>query len=152
MAPLFDLVDLDTFFTESSRWAREALKDFDFFLTTAPMDFGAKFPAHNLSTLADGTVVLELALAGYDEKSITLKAEAGKLIVKGPKQEDDATRKYFTNHRNIRASSFTVVYPVPSKYDISKTSAKMKNGILTISIPLLEEKKSEETLITINQE
>ena len=116
-------------------------------------DFGREckvesFPPANISTNKEGTIKFELALAGYSEEDIKLSAEADKLTISSEKKEDkDEDIVYL--HKGIRGRKFSVTYSLNAKFDISKTKAKFANGILTITIPVAEEKKPRDIKIEL---
>lgn len=146
MAPSTFYNSLESFFDD--RWVREAFKDLEKGLQVA-VDFNSTFPPHNLSTTSDGTLILELAVAGYDEENLAISAEDGKLIVKSTKASKAAEEGKVMLYRGIRSSSFTFSCPIPTKFDLSKTSATIKNGLLTISIPVAEERKPREIKVSL---
>lgn len=135
-------------------FAADAWKDFDRIFSS--LGSVQSFPPYNIYALKDGSVKVEIALAGYSEDEISLTAEDGKLLVEGKKKvcecndedkeegkecctgEDDGDCKCV--YHGIRASNFKTVIPVASRFDLSKTKAHMKNGMLIINVPLAEER------------
>ena len=146
MAPNF-YNSLESFFDD--RWMREAFADLERGLKLVS-DFNVAFPPHNLSTSSDGALTLELAVAGYDEDSLSVSAEDGKIVVKSTKAAKEDEGKVML-YKGIRSSSFSYTCPIPTKFDLSKTSAAMKNGILTISVPLAEDRKPKDIKVNIQK-
>jgi len=138
----------DDFFTNV--FANDAWKDFDqifsaFSGTIQP------FPPYNVYALKEGSVRIDLALAGYDEDKITLRADDGKLIIEGKGSKDDCECLEGEEcsceddckcvYHGIRSSDFRTTIPVAAKFDLSKADPQMKNGMLSITIPVAEERK-----------
>ncbi len=77
----------------------------------------------------DDLLILKFKLSGYGANDIAVSSEFGNCVkVKSKKRNEDWTKSI----------------PINTLYDISKLTAKMKYGMLTISIPLSEEYKSVE--------
>ena len=136
-------------------FASDAWRDFDRLFSS--LGSVQAFPPYNIYALKDGSVKVEIALAGYAEDEISLTAEDGKLVVEGKKKicecdEEDKKeegKECCTEEKNdeckcvyhgIRASNFKTVIPVASRFDLSKTKAHMRNGMLIINVPLAEER------------
>jgi HSP20 family protein len=93
-----------------------------------------------------------MSVAGYLEDEVDVKLEDDKLILtleKVEKEEKEEDKKWKLIQRGIKQARSQTVYSVPSsKYDTSKVSASLKDGILTIEIPAREETKPVSIKIT----
>lgn len=82
---------------------------------------------------------LEIAGSGLSKEDISIAIENDILRISHKKEESDNQRKYF--HRGISKKSFNLGYRISSKYDLSKSDASMKDGLLSIIIPISEQNK-----------
>jgi len=110
------------------------------------------FPPMNVFMTEDRTLVFEFALAGFDEKNISLSFQ-GDYMVFSAKLDNDANSTddspvKFQNEENIRYFKRRLKmkdiekqkYFVPlDKYAQDKVKAVYKNGILRVSIPPKDE-------------
>jgi HSP20 family molecular chaperone IbpA len=107
------------------------------------------YPPMNVFMTNDRTLVFEFALAGFDEKDISLSFQGDYMVfsAKINSTEDDSPAKY-QNEENIRYFKRRLKlkdiekqkYFVPlDKYAQEKVKAVYKNGILRVSIPPKDE-------------
>ena len=94
----------------------------------------------------DSTYDVNLALAGFKKKDITLKIEENSLIISGERKKDES-KKY--NLRQSAYGKFRKVYTLPEDINSDKITAKMEDGILHIEIPK-DQLKLKKRLIDIN--
>ena len=121
------------------------------------------FPTHPVSNLylnEKGTAVFEFAAPGFGKDDVTVEVEDNRLIVEGKNPDNDSNfpqndateevegRKYI--HRNIAKRSFKNVYKVPAEYNLAETKVTLKDGLLTIELPLKTPKEYERKLLEIN--
>lgn len=93
-------------------------------------------PCKNVSySETDEKYLMELALPGIGNKDVNIETRDNLLIVSTGEIKDEkaSTFNYFSN---------TWKYTLPQRADIDKIEAKMKNGILSIEIPLKVVRKS----------
>jgi HSP20 family molecular chaperone IbpA len=140
-------------------FGRDAWKDFNQMFQT----FGtvSSFPPHNIYALKDGSARIDLALAGYAQSDISLRAEDGKLVVEGKGHDDEACDcgpscdcgdDCECVYHGIKSSSFKKSISMPTKFDLSQAKAKMKDGMLSITVPLAEERKPRDIKVDITNE
>jgi HSP20 family molecular chaperone IbpA len=143
------LFDSDFF---ESVFGRDAWRDFNRLFTAFPST-AAPFPPHNIYALKDGSARIDLALAGYSQADVSIRAEDGQLIIesKGDGKADDSCEcgpacdcgdDCECVYHGIRSSAFKKAVRMPSKFDLSKAQAKMKDGMLSITVPLAEDRKA----------
>ena len=135
------------FFDEAS--VRDAWEEFDQLFSAFATD-AQTFPPYNVYALKDGSMKIEVALAGYSQEDVTIRANDGKIIIEsaeGKTKEEDADCQ--CARHGIRSSKFKIAIPVASKFDLSKTKATMKNGMLIILAPLAEERKPKDLKIDV---
>lgn len=85
----------------------------------------------------------EIACTGLDSKDVTLSIEGDILKISYNKLDSKGCENGDCNyiHKGIAKRSFNLAYKIASKYDLSKSEAEMKNGLLKISIPFAEASK-----------
>jgi HSP20 family molecular chaperone IbpA len=107
------------------------------------------YPVSNFSVLEDGTSIIEIAVSGFKSSEISVKREDLKIVVVGKKEgrEKNDSRKYI--YKNIGERDFTLDFQGSSKWDYDKLEATIKNGILSIHIPMKEECKPINTIYPI---
>ena len=86
----------------------------------------------------------EIACTGLTKNDIEINIEGDILKISYNKPKDEACCevddcKYI--HRGIAKRSFNLGYKVASKFNLSESSAEMKDGLLKISVPFAEESK-----------
>jgi len=98
----------------------------------------------------DNGMLFRFNVAGYKKEDLKIDFERSSLILstsetfKEPEEEKDVVVS------TIKTPAFRYGYSIPiTKLDTEKTSAKLEDGILTITIPPLEEAKKKKSLIEI---
>ena len=86
----------------------------------------------------------EIACTGLTKSDIEINIEGDILKISYNKSKDEACCevddcKYI--HRGIAKRSFNLGYKVASKFKLPESSAEMKDGLLKISVPFVEEAK-----------
>ncbi len=117
------------------------------FTTKDPSGFGDLFfPRTNTYILADRSLVFEFLLPGFSEKNIHLSFKGDKMVLKarlpeaGEKREGLRFERRSFNLREIDSRE----YSVPAdRYNQSAVKALFRNGILTVTIPSLEDGETE---------
>jgi HSP20 family molecular chaperone IbpA len=87
---------------------------------------------------------IEVALAGYEEGSVSTDYTDDVLTLKGEKRKrsEEEKDKFYKAYHGIKETDFEIEVYVPnSKYDVSKMSGKWNNGLLTIEIPFKQESR-----------
>jgi HSP20 family protein len=84
-------------------------------------------------------VVVELELAGYDEKEIEIETIGRQLRIAGSRSEitQDGDEKAF-HVRERRQRSFEQRFELPVEADLDRVSAAFDKGVLTIRAPKVE--------------
>ena len=99
------------------------------------------FPPYNIQKTEDFKFEIEMALAGFDKKDITVEVAEGVLTIKSIKDKDTGATDEFTLYKGISKRNFTRKFTLAD--DIVVNDAKLENGMLTISLERIvpEEKK-----------
>lgn len=88
----------------------------------------------------DGKLVVEASLPGFKKEEVEVLVHDGVLTVKGERQQEteERTEKFHRRERSWGAVSRSVT--LPAKVDETAVDAELKNGVLTVSLPLLEQR------------
>ena len=123
--PFLDLYNIDKFFEDAFRVVRMP---------------STNFPRSAVKYHENG-VTYQLALAGWDEEDLTVEVTSNSISVTGKRDsnEDDlfASRAFRWGQQDPYGS-----------YDFQSTQVNMKNGMLTLEIPVKEETKPRVLQIT----
>jgi HSP20 family molecular chaperone IbpA len=101
--------------------------------------------------LKEETLFFDIACIGLEKKDIEITIEGNTLKIAYTKPNVDSNPSneeapsYM--HRGIVRRSFNMGWKINPNYDLSKLEAVMKNGLLTVSIPITEQAKAK--VITI---
>lgn len=98
------------------------------------------YPPYNVVKLDNNQYQVEMAIAGFDKKDISVEIERNTLTISGGAEELTNNRNYL--HRGIATRSFTRVIRLAD--DIEVGDAKMENGMLRIDLSRIvsEEEKT----------
>ena len=84
------------------------------------------------------TTYIDATVPGLSKEDISIKYDDGLLTISADKQSPEGSTEFL--HREIHRSSFSRSFSVDnSVYDVKSISADIVQGILTISIPKLED-------------
>lgn len=107
-----------------------------------------RYPLTNLGRDEKNNLVIEIAVAGFSLEELSIQTEDNVILVKGHHEDDEEKEtktKYIQEH--ISSTDFArKVYMIPM-YVGGKISASLKNGILTILVEPVEDKKAREIKI-----
>lgn len=94
-------------------------------------------------------VVVQVELPGMEEKDVELLLEESSLVLKGEKkfEKEDKGEGYHTMERSYGA--FHRRIPLPREIDLNKAKALFRNGVLTVTLPKLEQAKAKGKKIPI---
>jgi len=102
------------------------------------------YPPMNAFMTADRSLIFEFALAGFDEKDISLSFQGDYMVfsaVIGPSDDTPAegTIRYFKRRLKLKDIEKQKYYVPLDKYAQDKVKAVFRNGILRVSIPPKDE-------------
>lgn len=94
-------------------------------------------------------LVFTMELPGFDKSEIEVTVNKGYLQVKG---EHNAQEKEDRTYRQVQRwhGRFQRSFRLPRGLDREKVSAELKNGVLSISIPKLQEAKPKQIAVRVN--
>jgi HSP20 family protein len=116
------------------------LDDFDQSAESVGLRVGAgNFPRSNLSD--DGAALhLEAELPGLTEQDVTLTLNQDVLTISGERKAD-LPEGYGVHRRERLPLKFSRSFALPAKVDPEKTTAVMKDGVLTVTLEKAPEVK-----------
>ena len=99
------------------------------------------FPPYNIQKTEDYKFVIEMALAGFSKKDISVEVADGVLTIKSIKDKDTGATDEYTLYKGISKRNFTRKFTLAD--DIVVNDAVLENGMLSISLERIipEEKK-----------
>jgi HSP20 family protein len=100
----------------------------------------------------DEEMIIEVDLPGVKEEELSIEVEDEKLIVKGERKHQDEVKRENYYHLESSYGSFSRVIGLPAYVESDKADAQMKDGILTITIPKLPQRKPRKIQIKANQQ
>jgi molecular chaperone IbpA len=113
----------------------------------------SNYPPYNIKKLDEVKYVIEMAVAGFDQKEIDVEFANDKLTIKGKVQDKEETDKQYLYH-GLARRSFERVFTLADNVEIR--NASLNNGILKIELEAVipEHKKPKKIALTssANQE
>ena len=106
------------------------LRDIESIMQNSVETVSDKFPPHNIIKVNDTHYMVELAIAGFDQKEIDITIKDGLMTVKGEKQQSDNEVNYL--HKGIGTRSFSKTIRLADTIEVQ--GAAFKNGILSIGL------------------
>ncbi|CDZ26110.1 Hsp20 family protein [Neorhizobium galegae] len=98
-----------------------------------PADQTPSYPPYNIERTGENTYRITMAVAGFDEKELSLEAHANVLTVKGEKSEDEtAADQSEYLYRGIAKRAFERRFQLADHVEVQ--SASLKNGLLHIDL------------------
>ena len=105
-----------------------ALIGFDQLFDTLEYRTATNYPPYNVIKSDENNYVIEVAVAGFKKKEITVQLDKDELLIKGAKQKDEEKQHYL--HHGLSARNFNHQFTI-AEYMVVK-SALMEDGILTV--------------------
>ncbi len=127
--------DLDKFF-----------EDEDFF-PVIPMR-RTDFPAVDIAE-DEKNVYVEMPVAGVKPSDVEISVEDEVLTVKGKTEEEKEEKKKNYWKREIRKGEFERAVLLPSEVKAQQAKAEFKNGMLKVTLPKKEVKKSQKVQVKV---
>ena len=114
-------------------------------LERADVQSNSNYPPYNIVKVDEENFQIELAVAGFNKKEISISKEKEVLSIEG-KQEEGDELEYV--HKGLASRSFKRTFTLAD--DIVVKGADMKNGILSVSLERIvpEEDKPQEIKIS----
>ena len=91
---------------------------------------------------------LQAALAGLDPKDIRVEVTPEELLIRGETKYERKEEKGEVCYTEFQAGSLFRSIRFPKRVDPNKVKAEFKNGLLTVTAPLVEEAKARRVELT----
>ncbi len=85
---------------------------------------------------------LKLEIPGFEAKNLDISVTVNQVAITGNNAVEDNTSKEEVIHSEFRYGKFERVISLPRKIQNNNVKADFKNGILTLTLPKLEEEKN----------
>lgn len=85
-----------------------------------------------------GNVVAKMSLPGINSKDVDISIENDMLTVSGRRSEETETKNKDYYSKEIRRGSFSRTTVLPRTVEAYKARAKFEEGILVVSVPVVE--------------
>ena len=85
-----------------------------------------------------------------DEKDVKTELENATLTIRGEKKEEHEEKERHWHRVEHSYGSFYRVIPLPAKVDGGKAKAKFQKGVLTVTVPKIEDEADRRRVIEID--
>ena len=113
-------------------------------LERADTHSSSNYPPYNIVKIDEENFQIEMAVAGFDKKEVSISKEKEKLIIEG--EQDTESKEYV--HQGLASRSFKRSFTLAD--DIIVKGADMKNGILVVSLERIVPEEDEPQEIKIS--
>jgi|18_taG_2_1085343.scaffolds.fasta_scaffold01695_4 molecular chaperone IbpA len=104
--------------------------DFDKMLDSS--EFVSNYPPYNIVQGKDNDYKIEVALAGFDKKDISVEAKENTLTIKSKREEKTDEKVNGVLHKGIAQRQFVRSFALGD--DIKVKDAKLEKGLLTVDL------------------
>ena len=105
------------------------------------------FPFYNIVKKGDNKFDIEVALAGYDKKDISVEYEDNLLRIKSIKETKSDKEKDGVIHQGIAKRYFSKAFTIAD--DVEIEGAELKNGLLKVSLKKIVPEGKKPKTITV---
>jgi HSP20 family protein len=114
----------------------------DFFNTDFPVmpRMSAQVPPVNVKETPEA-FHLELAVPGLYKEHVDINLDGNLLTISGKHEEKSNEEKEKYTRREFSFSSFSRTFTLPENVNAEKISAELKDGVLKVNLPKMEEAK-----------
>ncbi len=102
-------------------------------------DGGLTLPVDMYET--DEALVIKASVPGVDPKDVDITVTGNTLTIKGEFREEEEGKRGSVHFQERRFGKFQRSITLPSTVDPDKAEAEFKNGVLTLTLPKIEEAK-----------
>jgi molecular chaperone IbpA len=110
----------------------------------------SNYPPHNVIKTGDETVLIQVAVAGFDEGEISITVENNTLFISGEQVNSDPIN-YEYLHRGLSGRNFVQKFKLAEHVEV--IDASIKNGVLSVLLErkVPEDKKPKNIAINYNK-
>jgi len=98
---------------------------------------------------SDGEVTVKMEVPGVEKEQLQLTVADDRLTVRGEMRKESEEKRKNYYRQEIRYGAFQRSVPLPMEVDAAKASAKLKNGMLEITLPKTKQPKAQEIKVTV---
>ena len=98
---------------------------------------------------SDGEVTVKMEVPGVEKDQLQLTVADDRLTVRGGMHKESEERPKNYHRQEIRYGTFQRSVPLPVEVDAAKASAKLRNGMLEITLPKSRQPKAQEIKVTV---
>jgi molecular chaperone IbpA len=107
---------------------------------------GIKYPVYNIVDVGDNKYAVELAVAGFDERDLTVEKTENRLVISGTRRNRE--RNYL--HKGIAEREFQRTFVLNDNVEV--VGADYINGILSVSLVKVVPEEKRPMKIAINSD
>lgn len=107
---------------------------------------GTKYPVYNIVDVGDNKYLVELAVAGFDERDLTVEKTENRLVITGTRRNKERT--YL--HKGIAEREFQRTFVLNDNVEV--VGADYINGILSVSLVKVVPEEKRPMKIAINSD
>jgi HSP20 family protein len=97
----------------------------------------------------DAKFIVRAAVPGVDPEELSLQIENNVLSIKGEHKDTHTSEEAKVYRREVSYGSFSRSIRLPQNLQLDAVDAEFKNGVVTISIPKVEEPKPQPIKINV---
>ena len=97
----------------------------------------------------DGKLVVKAAVPGVSPEELDVQIENNILTIKGEHRQEQTNEDAKVYRREVAYGAFSRSIRLPENLNFSEIDAQFKNGVVTISIPKVEEPKPEAIKVNV---
>ena len=133
-----------------ARRREDPFEDFfrDFFRRPILEDPDVIEPAAEVAE-SDGEVTVKMEVPGVEKDQLQLTVADDRLTVRGEMRKESEEKRKNYYRQEIRYGAFQRSVPLPMEVDAAKANAKLKNGMLEITLPKTKQPKAPEIKVTV---
>lgn len=98
----------------------------------------------------DDTISLKLEIPGMEAQDLDIEVTGDVVVVKGERKTESKTEEEGVFRSEFRYGEFERTIALPSKVEATAATADYKDGILTLSLPKLEEAESKAVKVDVS--
>lgn len=96
-----------------------------------------------------GNVIAKMSLPGVATEDVDISIEDETLTVSGKREEEKETKGKEYYSKEIRRGSFSRTVMLPAAVEADKAVAKFENGVLVVTVPIIEGAKTKAVKVPI---
>lgn len=98
---------------------------------------------------SDGEVTVKLEVPGVDKKDLHVSVADDVVTVRGETRKETEEKKKNFHRQEIRYGAFQRAIPLPVEIDAARATAKLENGMLTVTAPKAAAAKARDVEIAV---